>query len=176
MSASNHNEEIRKNEMRDQEKLIEEIKKSYDYSREMGIGLLKVLLGASISLIGIPILLLKDSEIKSLFLNGICLLYWSWLFLVISVVTGFISLVCIFEGYYKRSHCLASIFNNNEITKKSNFSLPVVMKKLGVESELQYSRSEIFFNGSYFLGYITIGAFLLALFSFLILIFINFIL
>ena len=83
------------------------VQKQYDVSRGIGLDLLKILLGMTITLAAVPIAF--HDKITTLFSGrSIYFIYLSWIFILLALLSGFVAYLFIFEGYYYQAHFEAS--------------------------------------------------------------------
>ena len=78
------------------DKLVESY---YDKARGLGLDILKVVVGTSIAIAGVPIL--SFDRVKQVFPGA--LLQWilaSWVFVLLTLMLGFWTFFLLFEGYY----------------------------------------------------------------------------
>ena len=101
------------------------VQKQYDVSRGIGLDLLKILLGMTITLAAVPIAF--HDKITTLFSGrSIYFIYLSWIFILLALLSRFVAYLFIFEGYYYQAHFEASRWlegsqdDVNKYSKNSN--------------------------------------------------------
>lgn len=101
------------------------VQKQYDNSRVIGMDVLKILLGTTITIAAVPIVFFD--KVRALFVGkSIALIYFSWIFIILALLLGFWAYLFVFEGYYHQAHLEASRWLNGDqnliekYNKKSN--------------------------------------------------------
>ena len=78
------------------------IEANYDKARGLGIDALKVLLSTSIVIAGVPIVFYGN--VTKLFpAAALPWIFTSWIYILISIGTGFLTLFFLFEGYFHQA-------------------------------------------------------------------------
>ncbi len=85
------------------ERRYQYVQKKYEYSRDVGLTALKILLGTAISLAAVPIVFYE--RLTMIFpAQSMAWIYLSWAFILFSLLSGFLTYLLIFEGYYYQAH------------------------------------------------------------------------
>ncbi len=118
----------------------------YDKARGIGLQALGVLLGTVIVMLGVPIAF-YDS-IKSIYLGKeIAWLWGAWIFLLLSLLSGFLVFLFIFEGYYHFAH--------REDAR--------LIRKLKSETEKYHEQANDFFDRAHYAAIFTTVFFVVSL-------------
>ena len=127
------------------------VEKQYDVARGIGIDVLKVLLNVVISLNIIPVIF--HDKVFALFPEQAKFIYFSWILILVSVLSGFGAYFFIFEGYYFKAlkedwRCLQKTEPKEEVEKQiKNY----------------HEKSNWHLDRAHSCGYVCLGAFVLAI-------------
>jgi hypothetical protein len=129
----------------------------YNLSRNIAIDILKLYLQTVIALVAVPIVF--QTNLLAIFgVVAIKYIYISWVLLLVSILLGFLSYFCIFEGYYHQAHFwyfsfMTPFYSIEESVRKSR------------ESALKWNeiKQSFFLRLSHYLGFGTIALFCIAI-------------
>jgi len=144
-------------ERQEMQKRISLAEDRYNYARQTGIDILRLYLQTVITMIVIPMIF--QLNLRNVFGEGIRDIYLSWMCLLISIVSGFLSYFCIFEGNYHLSHFYYFIYLRPFYTSEEG-----VQNQLEIEVNRNQIRSHIFLELSHWFGIVAIILFCIAMF------------
>jgi hypothetical protein len=134
---------------------LKQVEDRFDFSRNLAIDVLKLYLQTVIAVVIIPIIF--QDKLLPIFGDAVKYIYWSWLFIFVSISLGFLSYFFIFEGYYH----LARFYHYVLFTPY--YADEKVRVRAQKERAVNQFKSFIFLEAAHWLGIATITLFCFAI-------------